>query len=288
MRVAAAFFLLLLLLTPTSARATSRIVPPIPSLRDETLAARLARFAAEEPAIFGIAVKHLDTGQYASFNGGRVFEAASLYKLAVMAELFAQNAEGSIDLDERFDAWSVVGYDGAGYAIWGKPTTYSAREALVDMITLSDNAAAEYLLFRLGQERINERMRDLGLPNTTVDWDTTTTPDEILRLLELIATGALVSREASEEMLAVLLDQQVNDRIPAGLPAGTPIAHKTGNLGGLVHDAAIVYAFGGPFILVILTEDLWDEERGPASHQRLARLTHDYFEERSALVQPLP
>lgn len=285
MRLLASIAVVLLL--SVASVSAERLLPPTPSLRDDELTQQLLRLVRDEPAIYGIAVKHLVTGQRADVNGDRIFEAASLYKLAVMVELYAQNAEGAIDLDEAFPAWTIVGYDATGAAIYGEPTSYSAREALVDMITLSENEAAYFLLFRLGPGRVNQRMAALGLPNTTVDWDTTTTPNEILDLLELMATGQLVSREASAEMIAVLLDQRINDRIPLGLPPGIPVAHKTGNLPGMAHDAGIIYAPDGPFILVIMTDELWDLDRGYTVIHELTRAVYRYFERRPALV-PVP
>ncbi|MCS6802827.1 MAG: serine hydrolase [Chloroflexota bacterium] len=279
---------LLLLLFAGSAAAQERLVPPMPSRHDEELALLLSSLIRDEPAVYGIAVKHLLTGQRAAVNGDRVFEAASLYKLAVMVELYAQNAEGEVDLDAELPAWTIVGYDAAGAPIYGEPTTYSAREAMIDMITLSDNEAAHFLLFRLGPSRINQRMAALGFPNTTVDWDTATTPNEILAMLEQMATGQLVSREASAEMIDVLLGQRVNDRIPIGLPPNVPVAHKTGNLPGMAHDAGIIYAPSGPFVLVIMTDDLWDTARGYAVIHELTRQVYRYFEHRPAPISRTP
>jgi beta-lactamase class A len=85
-----------------------------------------------------------------------------------------------------------------------------------------------------------------------------------------------------------LLGQRINDRLPVGLPPGVPIAHKTGNLPGLAHDAGIVYAPEGPYIVVVLTEDLWDVERGYAVIHDLARQVHTYFAHRPALVALAP
>jgi beta-lactamase class A len=280
--------LLLIAVVARNAAAADWIVEPVSSRRDDELAAQLHRLVDLEPAVYGIAVKHLRSGQYAAVNGDRVFEAASLYKLAVMVELYAQQAAGEVDLDAEFPAYTIVGYDVAGFAIYGAPTTYSLREALVAMITVSDNEAAQFLLYRLGPERINQRMAALGLPSTTVDWDTTTTPNEMLALLELMATGQLVSRQASTEMIELLLDQRVNDRLPIGLPAGVPIAHKTGNLPGLAHDAGIVYSAAGPYILVVMTDELWDVERGYAVIHELARRVDRYFASRPPLIEPLP
>jgi hypothetical protein len=83
-----------------------------------------------------------------------------------------------------------------------------------------------------------------------------TTAADIAALYVMLLNGEIISRAASDEMLALLETQQINDRLPALLPAGTVVAHKTGNLEGLVHDAGVIFAPAGPVVVVVLTEDL--------------------------------
>ena len=79
----------------------------------------------------------------------------------------------------------------------------------------------------------------------------------LLTLFEAIGTGTAVDAEASAEMVEILRRQQFNDAIPAGLPAGTPVAHKTGSITRIHHDAGIVYA-ARPYVLVVLTRGIDD------------------------------
>jgi beta-lactamase class A len=85
----------------------------------------------------------------------------------------------------------------------------------------------------------------------------TTTAQGLAVLLEAIAKGRAVDAGASREMVEILERQKFNEGIPAGLPAGMQVAHKTGELTKLHHDAAIVYA-KRPFVLVILVRGLAD------------------------------
>src|SRR5207237_1834471 len=95
----------------------------------------------------------------------------------------------------------------------------------------------------------------------------TTTARALLALMEKIARGDAVDKTASAEMVAVLARQKFNDRIPAGLPAGTRVAHKTGEITKIQHDAAIVYA-DRPFLLVVLVRGLEDvkQRHGVIAH----------------------
>jgi beta-lactamase class A len=83
-----------------------------------------------------------------------------------------------------------------------------------------------------------------------------------------------VDREASDEMIAVLKRQQFHDRIPAGLPPGIEVAHKTGEITRIQHDAAIVYA-PRPFVLVILIRGLDDAHKGAALAADITRVLYD-------------
>jgi hypothetical protein len=83
-----------------------------------------------------------------------------------------------------------------------------------------------------------------------------TTADDLAQLYVQLLSGEVVSPQASQEMLDLLARQEINDRLPVLLPEGTVVAHKTGNLDGLVHDAGVIYAPAGPIIVVVLTEDL--------------------------------
>jgi len=74
-------------------------------------------------------------------------------------------------------------------------------------------------------------------------------------------------------MLAILKRQTVNDRIPAGLPPGTPVAHKTGEITKIRHDAAIVYA-PRPFVLVVLVRGLEDGKTADALIASIARVLY--------------
>jgi beta-lactamase class A len=91
----------------------------------------------------------------------------------------------------------------------------------------------------------------------------TTTARGLLVLLEAIAKGQAVDPDSSRQMVEILARQKFNEAIPAGLPAGTRVAHKTGELPKIHHDAAIVYA-PRPFVLVILVRGLAESKNSTA------------------------
>ena len=89
-----------------------------------------------------------------------------------------------------------------------------------------------------------------------------------------LAHGTAVSRVADTEMIAVLKRQKFNDAIPAGVPTGTVVAHKTGSITRIQHDAGIVYA-ARPYTLVILVRGIDDEKKSKALIAQLSKMVYN-------------
>jgi beta-lactamase class A len=104
--------------------------------------------------------------------------------------------------------------------------------------------------------------------------NTTTAPD-LAALLAALQRGTAASPASTRAMLDILRAQEFNDEIPAGLPPGTPVAHKTGSITGVLHDAALVDPPGrAPYVLVVLTKGVPDERAARSAIVDVARLTH--------------
>lgn len=189
---------------------------------------------------FGIVVWDLNTNRKYFFNENEQFEAASLYKLAVMYTLFYLESKGKLntsqsDIQDNMDA----------------------------MIAVSSNEAALYLANNYTSwDEIAKLMLSKGLEDTNFNQEPfLTTPKDIATLLVLISEPGDISPEATGKMKKLLSDQTINDRIPALLPVGVNVFHKTGDVDDVSHDAGIVT---GPnninYILVIMTKNSSDPE----------------------------
>jgi beta-lactamase class A len=100
----------------------------------------------------------------------------------------------------------------------------------------------------------DDKAYEKGLINTA-------TARDLATVLAAIEQGKAASASSTQAMRNILLAQELNEEIPAGLPPGTPVAHKTGQITGVLHDAAIVYPPGrAPYILVVLTSGIPDEK----------------------------
>jgi beta-lactamase class A len=137
------------------------------------------------------------------------------------------------------------------------------------MIIRSSNLATNTVIELVGAQNANATAHALGARNIRVlrgvedtkafqaGLNNTTTARDLAVLMEAIQRNTAASPASSAAMREILLRQEFNDEIPAGLPPGTPVAHKTGSITGVAHDAAIVYPAGrGPYVLVLLTRGI--------------------------------
>ncbi len=189
---------------------------------------------------------------------------ASLYKLAVLAEAERLVDAGKLHYRdtiqiEHEDITEDGSFEGPGAEL-------TVDEALEQMITVSDNGTAMHFWRMLGAANINATLQKAGIKDFHVamseEEDNVASPRAIGTYFTLLAQKKLISAAASDRMLARLERQQINDRIPAALPEGTVVAHKTGNLAGLVHDAGIVFSPRGARVVVAMT---WDVDEGVAN-----------------------
>ncbi len=210
------------------------------------------------------------------------FHAASTMKVPVMIELFRQVENGLRRLDDKVlvtNQFTSI-FDGSPYVLSATEDsdgeTYKAMgkqiglRALVDAsITVSSNLATNILIEHLRASNVQATVDTMGAVGMQVmrgvedqkafdaGKNNTTDARGLLVLFEAIGRGTAVSPEASGAMIDILKRQKFNDGIPAGLPAGTPVAHKTGWITRIHHDAGLVYA-ARPYVLVILTRGITD------------------------------
>lgn len=266
------------------------------------------RLAATIPAIestirssgadVAVAFRTLDDKTQWLLRADEPFHAASTMKVAVLVELFHQVRQRRVELD---DALSVKNEfrslaDGSPFtldpdddserdlyqAVGG---TRTLRELSELMITVSSNLATNLLMDKLGVDNIRAGVHALGADGMNVLRDledgkayeqglnNTTTARALLSLMEAIAHGRAVDPDSSRQMLEILERQTINDAIPAGLPPSTRVAHKTGEITKIQHDAAIVFA-RRPFVLVVLTRGLDNPKESTALIAEITRQLH--------------
>jgi beta-lactamase class A len=281
-------------------------LPVLPSSQDSvgasevTLYRNILRIKRDHDLVdLGISFYDAETTIQWAYNAGHYFHAASTMKLAVLLGVYRQVDRGELQLDapvhvrNRFT--SIVNQepfmldlgrdaDPDVYGQLGK--TLTVRELAFWMITRSSNLATNLLLDVIGIHNVQLGLDELGIDGIRVlrgvedqaafdaNLNNEVTANGLMKLLRVIAEGKAYSQKASDEMLGIMLEQQYRSGIPAGLPKAARVAHKTGNISTVHHDAGIVYLDGRkPYVLVILTQFAAETGRGTA----VAEVSRDIF-----------
>lgn len=264
-----------------------------------------------------VAVVYRDLGNSQDtvrLEAGRSFHAASTMKLPVMVEFFRQVDAGKLSLDQPIPLAnqfaSIV--DGSPYSLDAKEDedaalyerlgqTVPARELLTRMITRSSNLATNAVIALVDARRVTQTLRSLGARKMTVlrgvedgkayakGLNNTATAGDLATLLVALERGKAASAASTQAMRDILLAQELNGEIPAGLPPGTPVAHKTGQITAVLHDAAIVYPPGrAPYVLVVLTSGIPDEKVARALIVDLSRRVYAHATRSAPRPSPAP
>ncbi|MGH9144135.1 MAG: serine hydrolase [Vicinamibacterales bacterium] len=263
-----------------SAASASAQAPPTTELRAK-FEKRVQEIAARVDGVVGYSIVDLTSDERLGHLEGTTFPTASAIKLAIVYELFKQAAESKVRLDEQvtLDRRQAVG--GTGVLVeMGRPTL-SIRDYAVLMVTLSDNTATNVLIDRLGMDKIDSRMRGLGLNGTRLRRhmmdgaaarrgdENVSTPDELVQLLRAM-------NDTMPDAIALLKKPKEN-RLRKGLPEGVASADKSGELEGVRVDAGIVFAKNRPYALCVMTTFLKDESEGERAIEEISRVAYEYF-----------
>jgi beta-lactamase class A len=267
-----------------------------------TIEDQIRKELSKQPGVYGLAFKDLSTGEELFINEHEVFHAASTMKTPVMIEVFKQAKEGRFSLSDsvpiKNSFKSIV--DGSVYSLdsaedseqrlYTLTSTKRTLDSLVyDMIIVSSNIATNIIIELVDAKKVTQSMRDLGANDIRVlrgveddkafaeGLINSTTPYDLMIIFEKMANGETVSREASDAMIDILMDQRFNTIIPAKLPRDVKVAHKTGSITGVHHDSGIVFLPDGrKYVLVILSKNLKDEDAATAVMANVSEIIYKH------------
>lgn len=263
--------------------ASAHPIASTQSARDEART-KIEALIKASGAEVAVAWRPLDAkpGEELLLNVDERFHAASTMKVPVMIELFRQVDRGAKRLDDTvlvtnrftsiqdgspYELSASEDSDGEIYKAMGRNLTY--RQLIEAAITVSSNLATNILIEHLGAKNVQATVDAMGASGMQVlrgvedqkafdaGKNNTTTARGLLTLFEAIGHGKAVNAAASAQMLEILKRQQFREGIPAGVAAGTPVAHKTGSITRIRHDAGIVYS-QRPYVLVVLVRGIQD------------------------------
>lgn len=274
-----------------------------------SLASRIEPIAKSHKGKVAVAVKHLGTGKGFALDADEVMPTASLIKLPVMVEAYWQAEEGKVKLNTMLTLKKDPRVKGSGVLVYhfSDGASFPLRDAVRLMIVYSVNMATNMVLDQIGIGSTGARMATLGLTETRINAkvfraDTridqergkkyglgSTTAGEMVRLLEMIHAGKVVSPKACQEMLGHLKACDDKEKMTRFLPAGTVVAHKTGSLDATKTDAGIIYVPDPadkkkeqPVALCVLT-DRNEDQRWAADNAaqvtigKIAKEVYDHF-----------
>lgn len=213
------------------------------------------------PATSSLSIIDLTSGATAGHNADQQLVSASLYKLFVALAVYKAIDTGTLNASTPVASSNV-------------------EQCLNKMITVSDNECGVALGSLVGWEKQNASLAAEGFNHTKLAQTAAeyTSANDVAKLLQRLYAGTLLSPNSNNQFLALLKAQKINNRLPMGLPSGVTIAHKTGDLDNSVHDAGIVYAAGGAYVVSLMTTD-WDNVgQAPATFASLSQKLYNRFE----------
>ena len=252
---------------------------PAPPSTDPVLESDIRRHLNAAEGAYGVAVLNIKDGRTVMVNADTAFPIASMYKLLVAYRVLADVETGQLKMTDSV----TITEEDRGFLddlddlAAGEQLTVA--DALHAMITRSDNSAAWALVRTVGGwDRVHAVAAETGMAVTTVDEQFWLRPAELLAFYYKLIGGSLLSRPAAETMLSLLLQQRINDRIPALLPPGTPVAHKTGELEDIRTDGGIVFGPGSAYIIVVMSHQ-GTVAGATRTEAELSRIVYDRYAE---------
>jgi beta-lactamase class A len=271
---------ILMLLVSCAAQAA-----PAPAAKQQLLWERLRGAVAEVErrldGVLGVAILDLTSGEALTVHADEEFPQASSIKIAVLAELYhqaeqaGQGAAGKATLTDRYRVRAedlVPDSDILGGLTVGV-TQLTNRDLATLMVAVSDNAATNVLIGRLGMDNVTALMESQGLRHTRLrrnmmdlqaaaaGRENISTPREMMLLLERLYRGRIVGPPLLEDFFAVLATHK-DSWLPRDLPAELRIANKPGALEGVRADSGIVFLANRPYVICVMTTYLANERAG--------------------------
>ncbi len=207
----------------------------------------------------GIFAVEPSTGRFIDVHGEKAYPAASMIKVPVLVALLRAMDNKTVQPEQLLIIRPDLIAGGSGFLQWRKPgTKVSVKETAELMIIFSDNTATNMIIDLLGgKEALNKQFHEWGLQQTDIrnlladfDGTNTTSPYDLTYLLGKIDCGELISPQSREFMYNIMYKTTVRTLLPPGLGPGAKIAHKTGDIGGMVGDSGIVTAADGKRYIV--------------------------------------
>jgi len=225
--------------------------------------------------VMGVAIEDLTDGQHYFLHEDEVFAQASSIKITVLANLYLQAQQGKLKLTDLYTVQSsdLVADSDIMNGLTPGVTRVTFRDLATMMVAVSDNAATNVLIDRVGMQNVNAMLDSLGLTHTRLrrkmmdldaakqERENVSSPREMMTLLDTIYRGKVLNKEQTEDFFKVLSTNK-DSWIPRDLPPDLRIANKPGSLEAVRNDSGIVFVQGRPYVICVMTAFLRNERDG--------------------------
>ena len=248
--------------------------------------------------VMGVAIEDLTTGDHYFLREDEVFAQASSIKITVLANLYLQAQQGKLKLTDLYTVQSsdLVPDSDIMNGLTPGITRVTLRDLATMMVAVSDNAATNVLIDRVGIENVNAMLDSLGLRHTRLrrkmmdleaakqGRENVSTPREMMTLLDAIYHGKLLNKEPTADFFKVLSTNK-ESFIPRDLPPDLKVANKPGELEAVRNDSGVVFVEGRPYVICVMTSFLRNEREGEEAITKLSLETWRMFDRLSRATE---
>ena len=259
--------------------ATAQTLPSTASEKQQILWDKLEKSILDVShnldGVMGVAVLDLTDGHKYLLHENAVFAQASSIKICVLAELYRQAQQGKLKLTDIYtvNAADLVQDSDIMNGLTPGVTRITLRDLATMMVAVSDNAATNVLIDRVGMDNVNAFLNSQGLHETKLrrkmmdlkaaseGRENVSTPNEMMTLLQSLYRGEILNKEMTADFFKVLSTHK-DSWIPRNLPDDLKIANKPGALEGVRNDSGVIFVENRPYILCVMTSYLRREREG--------------------------
>ncbi len=281
-------FLMVLGQSPFEAQTT-------PALKEQVLWQKLEAAIIDVnrglDGVLGVALEDLASGHKFLLRENEAFPQASSIKICVLAELYRQAQSGKLKFTDLYTVQSsdLVADSSIMGGLTPGITRITLRDLATMMVAVSDNSATNVLIDRVGMDNVNDLMNSLGLTHTRLrrkmmdlkaasqGRENTSTPQEMMTLLEALFRGKVLNKQMTEDFFKVLSTPK-SSFIPRELPDDLKIANKPGELEGVRNDSGVVFLGNRPYIICVMTTYLRRERDGEEAISKISLSAYQMFD----------
>ena len=264
----------------------------------QRLGSKIVQIDQNLDGVMGVAIEDLTTGDHYFLREDELFAQASSIKITVLANLYLQAQQSKLKLTDLYTVQSsdLVPDSDIMNGLTPGITRVTLRDLATMMVAVSDNAATNVLIDRVGMENVNAMLDSLGLTRTRLrrkmmdleaakqGRENVSTPREMMTLLDAIYHGKLLNKESAADFFKVLSTNK-ESFIPRDLPPDLKVANKPGELEAVRNDSGVVFVEGRPYVICVMTSFLRNEREGEEAITKLSLETWRMFDRLSRATE---